>query len=87
MKCIDCPHFKILYGPLGKGPDIWDFGRAKCEKYDAYVDFASKRKLNKMECIQKSVIWGGISAERVLPGLQRTPEEGEEGGMNRADGT
>lgn len=65
MKCIDCQHFKILYDPIGKGMEIWDFGKAKCEKYDAYVDFASKRKLNKMECIEKSEIWGGISAERV----------------------
>lgn len=50
MKCVDCPHFKILYGPIGKGPDIWDFGRAKCEKHDLYVDFASKRKLNQLKC-------------------------------------
>ena len=64
MKCKDCPHFRILYDPIGKGMEIWDFGKAKCEKYDAYVDFASKRKLNKMECIEKSEVWGGISDER-----------------------
>jgi hypothetical protein len=51
VKCVDCPHFKILYAPIGKEPDnIWDFGRAKCEKHDLCVDFASKRKLNKLKC-------------------------------------
>ena len=50
MKCVDCTHFRILYDPIGKATDIWDFGRAKCKKYDLIVDFASKRKLNKLEC-------------------------------------
>lgn len=53
MKCADCPHFKILYGPIGKRTEIWDFGKAKCEKHDLYVDFASKRKLNKLECLEE----------------------------------
>ena len=52
MKCKDCPHFKILYDPIGKAMEIWDFGKAKCEKHDLYVDFASKRKLNKLECVE-----------------------------------
>lgn len=52
MKCKGCPYFKILYDPIGKGMDLWDFGRAKCEKHDLYVDFASKRKLNKLKCIE-----------------------------------
>ena len=59
MKCKDCPYFKILYSPIKHGAEIWDFGKARCEKYDAYVDFANKRKLNKMECLEKSDIWGG----------------------------
>ena len=50
MKCVDCPHFKILYDPIGKGTEIWDYGKAKCKKHDLYVDFPSKRKLNKLEC-------------------------------------
>lgn len=53
-KCKDCPHFKILYDPIGKAPDIWDFGRAKCEKHDLIVDFASKRKLNRLECWEET---------------------------------
>lgn len=64
MKCKDCPHFRILYDPIGKGMEIWDLGRAKCEKNDLYVDFSSKRKLNRLECVEKSDVWGGISAER-----------------------
>ena len=58
MKCKDCPNFRILYDPIGKSPDIWDFGKAKCEKHDPYVDFASKRKLNKLECVEGDG-WGG----------------------------
>lgn len=52
MKCTECPHFKILYDPIGEGMEIWGLGRAKCEKNDLYVDFSSKRKLNKLECVE-----------------------------------
>ncbi|MBQ1778899.1 MAG: hypothetical protein IIZ93_12145 [Acidaminococcaceae bacterium] len=55
MKCVGCPHFKILYDPIGKAPEIWDFGKAKCVKHDLYVDFASKRKLNKLTCWEEEM--------------------------------
>ena len=52
MKCKDCPHFKTICNPIKHGTEIWDFGRAKCEKHDMIVDFANKRKLNKLECVE-----------------------------------
>lgn len=60
MKCKDCHHFKIICNPIKHGTEIWDFGRAKCEKYDLIVDFANKRKLNKLECLEKSSVWGAV---------------------------
>ena len=32
MKCVDYPHFKILYDPIEKALEILDLRRAKCEK-------------------------------------------------------
>ncbi len=56
-KCFDCPSFKILYEPIGKiRTGIWDFGKAKCVKHDLVVDFASHRKLKKLECVEEQVM-------------------------------
>ena len=52
MKCKECPFFKILYETLGKGKYLFDFGKAKCNKHNLFVDFTSHRKLNKLECIE-----------------------------------
>lgn len=54
MRCVDCPNFQIQYEPIGKGSDIWDFGRAKCNKYDLIVDYPNKRRLNKLECVEET---------------------------------
>lgn len=66
MKCLDCPHFKIQYEPIGKiSTGIWDFGRAKCNKYDLIVEFADHRKLKKLKCVmdaQKLVEKGTTNA-------------------------
>lgn len=43
MKCIDCKDFKILYEPFG-----YEWGKAKCERYNLCVDFRSKHKLNRL---------------------------------------
>ena len=51
--CYDCPDFKIQYEPLKSGRDVWDYGRAKCLKHDLIIDFASYRKLKKLECIEE----------------------------------
>lgn len=54
MKCCECPHFKIQYDPIGKiSTGLWDFGRARCEKHDLIVDFASKRKLKELVCVEE----------------------------------
>ena len=54
MRCKDCPHFKIMYNPIKHGTEIWDMGKAKCEKHDLIVDFINKRKLNKLECVEET---------------------------------
>ena len=64
MKCKDCHHFKIICNPIKHGAEIWDFGRAKCEKYGAETVFVSKRKLNKLECIIKADVWGATVAKK-----------------------
>lgn len=54
MKCCDCSFFKIQYDPIGKiNTGLWDFGRARCEKHDLIVDFASKRKLKELVCVEE----------------------------------
>ena len=54
MKCIECPHFKILYEPIKNGGDVWDLGKAKCNKYDLVTYFVSHRIFNKMMCAVES---------------------------------
>jgi hypothetical protein len=52
MKCLDCVHFRIRQEPIRSGGGIpLDFGMAECDKYNLVVDFASHRKLNKLECV------------------------------------
>ncbi len=54
MKCVDCEHFKIKYEPYKSGGVCWDFGMAECDKHNLVVDFASHRKLNKLECVESN---------------------------------
>lgn len=49
MNCINCEHFKVLYPPMGK----YESGRAACKKYDLIVDFLSRRKLNRLTCVEE----------------------------------
>ena len=48
-KCRECEHFHIVQQPI-KG---WDFGMAKCDKYNMVVDFVSMRKVNTLECVSE----------------------------------
>lgn len=52
MKCVDCEHFKIKYEPYKSGGILLNFGMAECDKHNLVVDFASHRKLNKLECVE-----------------------------------
>jgi len=54
MKCRDCEHFHIRQHPIkAEGGAYWDLGLAVCEKHKAYVTFATKRKINKLICIEE----------------------------------
>ena len=46
MLCKDCEYFKIEYQPI-KG---FDFGRARCTKYDVITDFRDERKFKWLSC-------------------------------------
>lgn len=45
MKCKDCPHFKVAAEPFG-----YEWGLARCMKYDLVTDFKNHRKLNRLTC-------------------------------------
>lgn len=53
MKCVECPHFRIAYEPI-KAADggYWDLGLAECKKHDLVTDFTTRRKLNRLECVE-----------------------------------
>lgn len=51
-QCINCPHFKIVYEPLGKCKNAWDLGQAECRKHHKTVDFISKTELSKLRCVE-----------------------------------
>lgn len=51
MKCVECPYFKIAYEPIKADRGYWDLGRAECKKHDLITDFASRNKLNRLECV------------------------------------
>ncbi len=53
MKCADCPYLKILYMPLRDNNPIYDFGKAKCMKYNLNINFEYKGKFKKMNCIKE----------------------------------
>ena len=55
MKCWECQHFKIQYEPYGTiAMGIWDFGKARCDKHDLVVDFASHKELKKLQCVEEA---------------------------------
>ena len=43
MKCIECKYFRVLHDPFG-----YEWGEAKCERYNLYTEYRDKRKLNKL---------------------------------------
>ena len=51
MKCVDCPDFRIICEPVKADKGYWDLGRAECKKHDLVTDFANRRKLNRLECV------------------------------------
>jgi hypothetical protein len=42
-----------MYRPLLSGSESWDFGKAKCEKHDLYVEFHRKSQLKKLTCFDE----------------------------------
>ena len=52
MNCKDCQHFKIAYEPMMP----FDMGLAVCVKHNLEVDFANRRKINKLMCIEKEEV-------------------------------
>ena len=55
MSCDECEYFKILYEPLRTKGELWDLGRAICEKYNLVTDFANHGKFKRLECPDKEV--------------------------------
>ena len=50
--CINCSHFHVRQGPLkGYNGECYDLGRAECDKYVLVVDFASRKTLNRLNCV------------------------------------
>lgn len=54
MKCVECEYFGIEYWPIKAPRGYWDLGLAKCKKHDLVVDFANKRKLNRLACVEEN---------------------------------
>ena len=52
MKCIECPHFIIIYEPIKADNGYWDLGRAICRKHDLVTDFSHHGKLKRLECVE-----------------------------------
>lgn len=48
MNCKDCQYFKIAYEPMMP----FDMGLAVCTKHNLEVDFADRKKINKLVCIE-----------------------------------
>lgn len=48
MTCDKCKHFKVLYEPLRTTGELWDMGRAKCDKHDLITDFANHGKFKRL---------------------------------------
>lgn len=49
MTCDKCKHFKVLYEPLRTKGELWDMGRAKCNKHDLITDFANHGKFKRLD--------------------------------------
>lgn len=48
MKCRECPYFEVAYEPMMP----WDMGLAVCKKHNLEADFSSRRKLNRLTCVE-----------------------------------
>ena len=48
--CKDCKHFHIQCEPYKVGGQIWDFGLARCEKYNLVTEFISHKKFETLSC-------------------------------------
>lgn len=49
MTCDKCKYFKILCEPLRTTGELWDMGKAKCEKHNLITDFANHRKFKQLD--------------------------------------
>lgn len=53
-KCKDCEYFHIMYEPYKCSGILWDWGKVKCIKHNRVVDYASKQKIDRLECVEKT---------------------------------
>ena len=49
MTCDKCKYFKILYEPLRTKGELWDMGRAECDKHNLITDFANHSKFKRLD--------------------------------------
>ena len=63
MTCDKCKYFKILYEPLRTKGELWDMGRANCDKHNLTVDFANYRKIKRLDACENYEQQGSESKE------------------------
>lgn len=49
MTCDKCKFFKVLYEPLRTTGELWDMGRAICNKHNLITDFANYGKFKRLD--------------------------------------
>ena len=47
--CKDCPHFHIRL----EYKNEYEWGLAECDKYNLVTDFRSKKKFEKLKCVEE----------------------------------
>jgi hypothetical protein len=56
MKCGDCPHFIIIKEPKKITKDLWDQGKAVCNKLNVSISFVDDlERIKKLDCFEKEV--------------------------------
>ena len=49
MTCDKCKYFEVLYEPLRTKGELWDMGRAKCDRRNLITDFANHGKFKRLD--------------------------------------
>lgn len=52
-KCKDCEHFRIDYEPYRYIGAHTELGQASCGKHNLVVNFATKKKLETLSCVEE----------------------------------